>query len=958
MEKLIFQGKVVDLYAEDYQRLQNTIDANLKTLFRITVNNPDEPAIIRGFNLQINSTNNTRIDIYHTTPPGAIVTGYNEVVESSKTYLNYPLPSYEDGQVYIIYANVIRKFKSFNPQTGEYEDSPKRLDLATYQYVYDTEVYDYQPAIYTENEYNNLSSEQKKNLIVLGSVTAHGVGQPLTDLNLDIRIYSAARQTSGAITEENISDSTRMPQYWVKSTLLTVPYVENDNFPSTSNKLTLVDDLNDLRTQIRKIKGTSSYRDEVDGSLANLDPLADSLHASGVDYRNANALKIIPYSGFQVRVSSGKCLVGGKILSLLPTSNVLIQCDPVPLYSVTNELYTVPIADVTNPGYTLPLYLSNNKNTGAIVIPPLGYDSVYVEENDPPGQWTFIPSENYIWTSEGSIIFNANVIEPGHTVRISYRYGYSRYDIIYVDSSNTFGRIEGTYTNSSQPVPIIPNPTTSDMLLLAAVKLYPGQSAISTADIVDLRVQVQPVRDIIALDSNSYIIQKIFKPNTFVYLNPTGIPEDPTNPYSFWKRELIGEDYRFTNSMSGTCEIYGYAYFPENSEMWIIREKNYADCSITLQFQSNPTNPTFSSSTINITKVGIAEEGPYLQKVRSNISKGYHKFIIQTSSQPFGFYGVVIGNLSTFYRGLQTGSKASIDTKLVTFNTLQTKILIDDSRKGIILSEPTSSSTNRHFCKLNGDYLTRNDCNSIYPIARRCLANLQVSSPAQYELTMQNLGSLSESNPLDKLFINIDTRYGTTIRCKWLRLCFTQQGSPLDSSVAIVLHDSNNNLIKLSQINLSEINLTPPTNHFYTIPYTYINLNDVVISTGVQYHIHIVRVGSSTTSTKIKTTVEGNANTAVFGLYYTPDSGLYPSDDSIRLYNTTGALIVPETSSGDNVLVNNIPPDERMLFPIAIDFSNDSFWNSWNYEQGYGVGIDYITGRIKFSEAAFQLLNS
>jgi len=945
MDKLLFLGKVIDLYAEDYQRLQDTIDSNLKTLFRVTVNNPDEPAIIRGFNLTINSTDPTKVDIYHVSSPGAIVNGDNEVVETDKTYISYALPSYTDNQVYRIYAKVTKSYKSFDPQTGTYLTQPKRLDLATYTYVYDTEVYDYEPAIYTIDEYNALTAEEKKNLVVLGAVTAHGDGQPLTDLDLDIRVYSAARQTSGAITEENISDSIRMPQYWVRSTSATPGVSENDNFSGT--KQTLVDDLNDLRTHIRKIKGTLTYQDDASGSLANLDPLADNLHVSGIDYQSANALKVVPKLSFTVKVTSGKCLISGKVVTATATPEVTVTLSPSELTLVEEQEHSTylipsPEEDPSMPGWTYPVTLLNNASTGAIIGPPEGYVKPRVWENR-GGTWWELNSDQILYYPEGQVRFDTAAVEGGNYFKITYRYGYTRYDLIYANSQNQFLSVQGTYTNSSNTTPIIPNPPDNNCLLLGAVKLYPFQSSISTSDIVDLRVFLQPVRDIIALQSNSYIQEKIFKPNSFVYLSPSEVTENPTNPAASWKLELVDGEYR-CSSKQASCIMYGYMYFPENSELWLLREKNYQTTTITLYFQDNPTQDTLTSSVITLDKLTTASQGPYLQKVKSGITRGYHKFIIVTSTLPFGLYGVVAGNLSVFYKGLQASGSGETSSKVVLFDSLQATIQVDDNRKGTILIEPTSSSTYKHFCKSSGDYLERVDCESVYPIARRCAGRLTTASNT-YAVPF---GTTPTETSDHMLSINVSTSFGSTVKLKWVRFKFTDRGET-NKTFLVILHDSSNNAV---------IQKTCNTNDIILNDYTYIELDNIEIFTGVSYHFHIIRNQVSGVSTLLQSNVTNNFNTALFALYNTPLGGLYPTSDSIRFYKLDGTLLIPETQSLDNALVGNVPPDERMLFPMAVDFSNTSIWDSWDYENGYAVGIDYITGRIKFSTLAFNLVNT
>ena len=63
MNKLKFTAKVLDLYSEDYEYLQDSTGNEISKVFRQMVSNPGVPAIIRGFNLIVSPTNPTTLEL-------------------------------------------------------------------------------------------------------------------------------------------------------------------------------------------------------------------------------------------------------------------------------------------------------------------------------------------------------------------------------------------------------------------------------------------------------------------------------------------------------------------------------------------------------------------------------------------------------------------------------------------------------------------------------------------------------------------------------------------------------------------------------------------------------------------------------------------------------------------------------------------------------------------------------
>jgi len=105
---------------------------------------------------------------------------------------------------------------------------------------------------------------------------------------------------------------------------------------------------------------------------------------------------------------------------------------------------------------------------------------------------------------------------------------------------------------------------------------------------------------------------------------------------------------------------------------------------------------------------------------------------------------------------------------------------------------------------------------------------------------------------------------------------------------------------------------------------------------------------NSMTDTKLRKNTTG-WNHRVF---YLPESGKYSVSESsnvLVLKDETGTEIVSYQNEGDDVGYANEPKnDELMLDYMAVDFSDDAVWKTW--EEGDYIGVDLKTGRIKLPD--------
>jgi hypothetical protein len=101
MNKLIFDAKVLNLYAEDFQYLQDTTEENIHKVGRLTLAYPFQKGIIRGFELEIGPSVLTTVSIYHNNVAGAgyLLTSTGDIIETSTGISDIAMSDYTAGTV-------------------------------------------------------------------------------------------------------------------------------------------------------------------------------------------------------------------------------------------------------------------------------------------------------------------------------------------------------------------------------------------------------------------------------------------------------------------------------------------------------------------------------------------------------------------------------------------------------------------------------------------------------------------------------------------------------------------------------------------------------------------------------------------------------------------------------------------------------------------------------------------
>lgn len=180
MNKLKFTAKVLDLYSEDYEYLQDSTGNEISKVFRQMVSNPGVPAIIRGFNLIVSPTNPTTLELAAENGYSSAISSTGILIEVGSDINNISLSDATLGVVNNVYLRIYSKVGSYHRQSKTILDGQQRaIDLSDYTLHYDREVDAYEILVYSSSEISGLSSSYLNSLIYLGENNRHRCWKPI-----------------------------------------------------------------------------------------------------------------------------------------------------------------------------------------------------------------------------------------------------------------------------------------------------------------------------------------------------------------------------------------------------------------------------------------------------------------------------------------------------------------------------------------------------------------------------------------------------------------------------------------------------------------------------------------------------------------------------------------------------------------------------------------------------------
>jgi hypothetical protein len=276
MNQLFFEGKVTNLYAEDYQFLQDSVSEKVQAVIKYLVANRDRSCIVQGFSLSVSLGDNTKFDVRHTGAwdgMGAILSGDHIFFETRQDYTEVSLQDYTANTstgVYVVLDYIYGSYDRANEVLVEGEK--KAVDLYDNTLVYNRKLEKISLAQLTPTQYSLIPTIDKPKYILLGYFTSMGVGAPIAGPYFNSVNYLTSNIVDNSIGLEKLMLDFMLPQRMVSPT--STGGVIDSTF--TAPVVDIHDDLNNIRYMIRRIKNSLAWdtpQEGVSGSLPQMNDL-------------------------------------------------------------------------------------------------------------------------------------------------------------------------------------------------------------------------------------------------------------------------------------------------------------------------------------------------------------------------------------------------------------------------------------------------------------------------------------------------------------------------------------------------------------------------------------------------------------------------------------------------------------------------------------------------------------
>jgi hypothetical protein len=660
MNRIKFDAKILDLYSVDYEYLQDSIEDEVAKLLRQTMSNPGQAGIIKGFKLKASPSDSSKIMIYSDGTWNSAVSNDGIMVEIEDDIDLIP-PSASNVLNYI-YVRSYTADGTYNKTADIVEEGvQKAIDYYDYARVYDRQLDTWVIEVYTLAEYLNLTTAQQYALIYVGSFLATTpVSAISTSGRSDVKTFIA----DGSVTTNSISSTDMLlPQAYVDNSAI----IYDTYAYSTFTPENLEEDLNKIRSLMRSIRGTAVWDEYDTNNLKVFDSSISALHNDGVFKDVLEELDVLPNStGLSVIVVSGKALITGVLQSISDLSHRTIDIVPQPSYYVAIEDHYVATKNVfVDLDYQNVEIISVKGGNGgsAIYYPGINGYIVYAST----GQ-LYIPSTSNIETGD-----------PTRPIYVEYNYGFVRYDVISIGPNLDIAVAQGESEVGNGPPSIAYPPVVpvieSGYVPLAVIKVVPNIYNFEYAHIHSYKRFTPWMRDLefIPCDSTSIIQTSI---NRISYHKADTVIDTSNN---FWSSH-INPDNGMTYYQTNTTNTFitTAVMCTEDDEVWLLVDKSIEENDITVEWNISPEDTAYDTST-RIT-LDLQWRYPlhyYPIKVTKGLSTGIHKFKITkvTATNPFNFYGVLVGKPDTYY---QNYSQTELETYFSRF-------LAEDTTKNIAI---------------------------------------------------------------------------------------------------------------------------------------------------------------------------------------------------------------------------------------------------------------------------------
>jgi len=628
MNKILFEAKIHNLYSTDYEYLQDNIDEELKKLYRQLTQNPGIAAIIRGFNLKISTTDPTKITIYHKYGWGGIVTATGEIIDTQDVLDPIAPSDSTTGTENFVYIRYYKVKGTFDKKAETViENEKKFIDLYDYSLVYDREIDKWEVKVYTQAELLDLSVDEIDELICLGSFIANGT-DPIETISEKGRVTTRLYIPDGSITTAMISSTGMLlPQYNVDSSIDI-----NDNF--SGEAYDLEDNLNELRTAIKEIKGTVSWKDDAGANLQTFDYSINRLHNNGtiIDVEEEQGY-LLSNNNKTITIKTGKALVEGVVITITSTGDITFTVSDAIIYNVGDYSTKTGGEDHIITSQPSSFMLAHAPLQNLHIIDKANPSREYLEDVD------YSVNE---YTGEVTILVGGDIINE--TISCFYEWGYAKYDAIDISSDGVFSLVEGTPSANPEPPEVASNTYRPYLLYRAALDH-------NITEVIDARKYIERVREVIEIHSSDYTIYR-WCPYLLTYFKSDGSVDVG---FEEWSVTSTGNKYNeyATTTTSGT-KIQTVVYADDDDEIWLRVDNVETSSIVTLSYESVPNSGILDqSNTIEISSETdfVVEEDSYTLMAVKGLTRGYHRIELYiNSTSNFKLYSIIVGKLDLYYK--------------------------------------------------------------------------------------------------------------------------------------------------------------------------------------------------------------------------------------------------------------------------------------------------------------------
>jgi hypothetical protein len=292
---------------------------------------------------------------------------------------------------------------------------------------------------------------------------------------------------SALISNEAILNS----MFRIYQTIVEQSQIYDDHYSGIP--INLQDDLNELRTIIREMKGTVAYTDPVPGTLGDFDKDVTALHGNGVLKNVLNEFVYTQPTPATMTIDTGKAIINGYVPRTAAIENPIFTNPISPTVNDEIKQFTGGVLNLNRMPINIASVIVKMSIGGPVVSP-----SLYHVSNSSTGEIT----------SDG--------LGDGTNFYFTYSYNQKRYDIVQIDNNSVISVKQGIQFDftSTGIVPVVD----TNNLKLYDVLVQGGATPILT--IIDKRVFItSPV--VINQDITGIIDLSIYFGDLVIISNPS-----------------------------------------------------------------------------------------------------------------------------------------------------------------------------------------------------------------------------------------------------------------------------------------------------------------------------------------------------------------------------------------------------------------------------------------------------